>query len=90
MSLANAAGANEKLAAAIANNEWGRAYMEHPVVRRAPAGQVVWPLALYVDGRPFQRRGSLLALCRVQPGYPYTASTGGATDAPRRTCYCLG
>ena len=62
--LDSATGAREKLESALRNKEWGAAYTEDSVVRSAPAGQVVRPLALYVDGVPFQRRGSLLAfLC---------------------------
>ena len=88
--LGKATGAKEKLAEAIANREWGRAYMEHPVVQRAPTGQVVWPLALYVDGVPFQRRDSLVAFV----GYSLVTQTRHLLAVLRKssmcTCGCLG
>ena len=46
-----------------ATEGWGLKYNAHPLVRsEAAAGQLVVPLAMYLDGVPFQKRDSALGL----------------------------
>ena len=45
---------------AVDNLEWGRSYAQHPVVREHSAAGPVWPLALYIDGVPFNQKDGLL------------------------------
>ena len=37
-------------------------YTQHRIVMRARDGETVWPLAVYLDGVPFQKRDGLLAI----------------------------
>ena len=37
-------------------------YTQHRIVRGAVGDEIVWPIALYLDGVPFQKRDGLLAL----------------------------
>ena len=50
-----------RLEESLACREWASVYTSHPVVTSAPEGERVWPIALYVDGVPFQKRDSMLA-----------------------------
>lgn len=50
-----------RLVASIAANEWTDHYTQHVVKRTAPEGEVVFPIALYLDGVPFQKKDGLLA-----------------------------
>ena len=43
----------------LENNEWGKVYHAHPVVRAAPADTVVVPLALYLDKGQYKKRDSV-------------------------------
>lgn len=43
------------------NSEWTASYLEHPVVQRHPVG-TVHPLCLYLDGVPFTKHDSFLAI----------------------------
>ena len=42
-------------------HEWTAQYHQHPIVRGAAAREQVWPLALCVDGVPFQKQDGLIA-----------------------------
>ena len=52
-------GLNTRLRRACSDKEWSDACFNHPVVRSAPVGAQVWPLALYLDGVPFTKRDGL-------------------------------
>ena len=45
----------------LLDEAWPPVYSQHPQVAAAAPGEVVYPLALYMDGVPFQRRESVLA-----------------------------
>ena len=49
-----------QLRRACADKEWNRAYFEHEVVRTAPPGCDVWPMAIYLDSVSFTKRDGLL------------------------------
>ena len=51
-----------QLQASITDHEWSATYTNHPVARASEPGEVVWPMALYLDGVPFTKRGDLLGL----------------------------
>ena len=54
-------GLSFQLRESLENHEWTAQYHQHPIVRGAATGEQVWPLALYVDGVPFQKQDSLNA-----------------------------
>ena len=49
-------GALSQLKTEAASLEWGQAFAQHPVKQAAQPGEVVWPVALYCDGLPYQKR----------------------------------
>ena len=53
-------GLRTRLRRACSDREWSDAYFNHPVVRSAPVGAQVLPLALYLDGVPFTKRDGLI------------------------------
>ena len=50
-----------QLRESLENHEWTMQYHQHPIVRGAAVREQVWPLALYVDGVPFQKQFGVLA-----------------------------
>ena len=54
-------GLSFQLPESLENDEWTAQYHEHPIVCGATTGEQVWPLALYVDGVPFQKQDGLIA-----------------------------
>ena len=53
-------GSAVELARAIEANELPETYTNHPVVRSAPPGTCVFPLAMYLDGVLYTRRDSII------------------------------
>ena len=45
-------------------------YKDHPVVRSAGVDETVWPVCIYFDGVPFQKKDGLLAFycCNLVSG----------------------
>lgn len=76
----------EEFEAQLRNQEWGAAYKTHPVTQGRSKGEVVFPMALFVDGLPFTNRDSLLAF------YSYNLATGkrhlNAVLRKSSTCKC--
>ena len=72
------------------DKEWSSAYFEHAVVRSAAPGQMVWPLALYIDGVPFIKRDSLVCFCayNLVSGKRHLLVTLRKSEMCR--CGCLG
>ena len=64
------AGMVEELRKASASSQLPKAYTEHPVVQRAPEDAIVLPLAMFLDGVRFGRKGSVLGVTiqRILPG----------------------
>jgi hypothetical protein len=78
------------LATAVDAGDWHDLYIQHEVVRSAPPGAPVYPLALYVDAVPFQRRDSAVAFYV----YNLVSNTRHLSVVVRRSqlcrCGCLG
>ena len=50
----------EELEIVLENADWIQQCYDHDVVRRARPGEIIWPVAIYVDGVPFQKRDGLV------------------------------
>ena len=59
--VADSPGLAEQFAASVRDNAWPPAYYEHPIVRESP-GDVVYPLALYMDGIAYNKIDNVLAI----------------------------
>ena len=51
----------EALRSSVKRKEWPPVYTEHPVVLGGDGDTPIWPIVLYIDGVPFQKRDGLLA-----------------------------
>ena len=59
--VAESPGLEEQLATSVRDNHWPPIYYEHPVVRENP-GDVVYPLALYLDGVGYSKVDTVLGI----------------------------
>ena len=86
----NNPGVVETLRASVAAGQWPRVYYEHRVVSRAPGDSIVWPVGLYVDGVPFQKRDGLIAfyVFSLHTGTRHLCATLRKSQLCR--CGCLG
>jgi hypothetical protein len=51
----------ESFKASLRGKEWTDVYFNHPVVKSSKNDELVYPLAIYTDGVPFQKRDGVLA-----------------------------
>ena len=83
-------GLSFELQESLENHEWTAQYHQHTIVRGATTGEQVWPLALYVDGVPFQKQDGLIAFF----GYNLVSMQRHLLLVWRRSdmcsCGCLG
>ena len=72
--------------ASTPEGDWNKDYFRHPVVRNKDPDEVVYPIALYLDGVPFNRRDGLVAV------YGYNLCTGSrhliAVIRKSQVCRC--
>ena len=52
----------DRLQKSLCENEWAKDYHEHPLVENKTPGEVVYPMAIYLDGVPFLKRDGLLGV----------------------------
>lgn len=80
----------QRLRVSVREKDWASQYYAHPVVQGAAPEEAVWPLALYVDGVPFQKRDGLIAFY----AYDLVTNTRHLCTVLRKSelckCGCLG
>ena len=77
-------GVRERFLESVRDDVWPRCYKEHELV---VAGRNPYPLAIYLDGVPFQKRDGLLAIYGFLLVYKHSSSDRGVakiTDVPLR------